>query len=268
MKRKISDLKLGFYVRQKLDENHALLFAELLEAGKKLPAIKITEDGTVVDGRHRIEAHEILRLPEIEVEVVSITDQAKLIATAYISNTGGSLPPTLEDTEQTIMMLLELGEKRASIARLLRLPASMARKHIGNVQSKMARKKLQTAASAVTEGGLTVGQSAQQHKVDLAKLKEFMSPKRAKKHGIPDIQRDITRTYQSVSAKNSRLCRSLLDKFEDGDVTKEQMESIFDHLDSAMSRANRVLSDNRKRFEALAGKNSSETSEASADKTT
>src|SRR6185295_7795657 len=98
------------------------------------PAIKITNDNIVVDGRHRIEAHELNNLADIRCEVIEAGDETALIVMAYKENVGGSLPPTPDDTEHTVMLLLEHGEAMKDIATLLRLPPGMARKYVTQVK--------------------------------------------------------------------------------------------------------------------------------------
>lgn len=248
----IKDLKFDLYVRQHLNQDHVLYLAGLIEGGKVLDPIMITEGMTVIDGRHRIEANLLLDHAEIDAEVYPFRDEVKIISEAYRSNIGGALPPTIADTEQTIMLLLERGEKQTSIAGHLKLPNSMIRKLVKNVQSKMARKKVQMAASAVTENGLTVTAAAEQFKVKLPQLKEFMSPTHGKKRGVPDLQRQVSSMFRSSSIKTSKFCVMLLDKFEDGDISREDLRSIFDQLQAANGKTARNISEYRARFDAKA----------------
>ena len=67
----LKDLKLNLFVRQALNQDHALFLGELLENGVNLPPIRITRKREVIDGRHRIEAYELNNRTEIEAEIVS-----------------------------------------------------------------------------------------------------------------------------------------------------------------------------------------------------
>lgn len=142
--------------------------------------IEVTDrDGVmnvVVEGRHRKEAYELNNVAEIKVKVLEFDDEAEMIAYAYKANTGGSLPPTPQDTEHTIMLLLEHGETMKRIGELLGLPAGMARKYISSVKSKTSRQKLMKAAAAVTDGGLTVAKAAEQYEVDADALRTSTKP--------------------------------------------------------------------------------------------
>lgn len=251
---KISDLKRNLFVRQRLDQDRAFALALMIENGVTLPPIKINPDMVVIDGRHRIEAYELNERKEIEAEILPITDEVELIAEAYRCNVGGALPPNTQDTEQTVEMLLERGGTIKSVAEILSLPANIARHYVNNVRSRMARKKMLEASLSVTEGGLTVAAAAEKHHVDADKLKEFLSGKKKKQHGVAEMQRNLTKTFRSVGAKNARLCKSLLDKFSDGDVTEKQVCEILDHLDELTRQTARNVTDWRNRFESLTSK--------------
>lgn len=247
----LADLKSNLFVREALNQDHALFLAELVEHGVQLPPIKITSEGAVIDGRHRIEAYELNNRTKIECEVVKVATETELIAMAYKANIGGSLPPTAQDTEHTIMLLLDRGETMKRIGELLGLPAGMARKYINSVRSKISRQKLMKAASAITNGGLTVAQAAEQYGVEPEKLKEILlGHKRKHQHGVSEIQRDITKTHKSLSQRNAALIRGLLDKYEDGDVTERQVREIFAHIEQLQKRANRSVRDWKKRFDS------------------
>jgi hypothetical protein len=257
---KLADLQMNLFVRKALNQDHALYLADLIENGVQLrDLIEVTDrDGVmniVVEGRHRKEAYELNNVAEVKVKVLEFDDEAEMIAYAYKANTGGSLPPTLQDTEHTIMMLLERGEAMKRIGELLGLPAGMARKYINSVKSKTSRQKLMKAASAITDGGLTVAKAAEQYEVDADALKQVLSGhKRKHKMGVAEVQRGLTKTYKSLSSKNAALIRSLLEKYEDGDVTERQVREIFAHIEQLQKRSTRAVSDWKKRFDAANGK--------------
>lgn len=248
---KIAGLKTNLFVREGLNEGHVLYLADLIDGGTELPPILITRDMEIVDGRQRKEAFELNKRTEIPATFVDVRDDIQLIAMAYQANVGGSLPPTQQDTEHTIQLLLRRGVPKKQIADLLGLPASMARKYVNDVQSKTARLQLQKAVTAVTEAGLTIAKAAETYGVDLDKLKEIISGRRRKhKAGVADIQRGLSSTHKSLSLKNAALVRSLLEKYEDGDVSEKQAREIFEHIEDLQKKASRTFADWRKRFEA------------------
>lgn len=248
---KIKELKMNLFVRKALNQDHAIYLGELLESGQQLPPIKINPEKIVIDGRHRIEAHELAGRDEIDAEVLDFHSEAELIAEAYKANVGGALPPTREDTEHTIMVLLEKEVPKRQIAEMLAIPPSMARKYVNEVQSKMKRATLQKAVDAVAHGGLNVPKAAEQYSVDEDALREVLSGTRRKnKKGLPDIKRELTRQFKSSGQKTAAVLRKLSDKLEDSDVTPKQVREILDHVDHLLKTAGRTLGDWRKRFEA------------------
>lgn len=250
----VVDLKANLFVRKELDQDHVLYLAELVEGGVEMNSkIKVTEDMTLIDGRHRKEAFELAKVTEIKVDVYKIDDETELIAEAYKANTGGSKPPTVADTEHTIMLLLDRGESMKRIGEMLVLPASMARKYAGEVKSRMNRAKLQRAAEAVTEGGLTVSKAAEQHNVDADKLKEVLSGhKRKHKSGVVEVQRQLTVIYRGLAQRNVAVLRKMTQKFEDGDVSKKQVEEIIRHIKSLLNKSSKTVTEWETRFLASA----------------
>lgn len=252
MKLAIKDIDFRLFVRKELDQDRILTLAELIESGVTLDPILVNRQNVGIDGRHRVAAHTLMDMSEIEVKVVDVTDEAEIIAMAYNSNTGGSLPPKQEDTEHTVMMLLSRGVTKKRIGEMLGLKAPLARRYIAEVESKAARKQIMKAAAAVTDGGLTLGKAAEQYQVDPEKLKEVLSGHRKKhKAGFPEMQRNVTWQFKSMSSKTAALFRKLFEKHEDGDVTPGQVLEIIEHVKSLQRKASRAVADWEKRFEAL-----------------
>lgn len=254
---KIADLDMNLFVRKTLNQNHALYLGELVQNGVKLPPILINPQKKVIDGRHRVEAYELNDLLEIEAEVVNITSDAELIAAAFKANVGGALPPNSQDIEHTIVVLLGLGEAQKHIVEMLGLPVEMTRGCIKNVQSRLMRQKLQQAADAVTEGGLTVPKAAEQFRVNPDRLKETLSGnrKKQKKEAMNEVQLHFTKRYRSLGSSNAASLRRLFDKFQDGDVSPQQVVAIFEKLDQLQKQSARSLADWRKRFDCANGSN-------------
>lgn len=252
----IKNLQTNLFVRKELDQDRVLYLAELLENGVVLDPIEITSERMVIDGRHRIEAYQLLNKRVIEAKIVEVADEIDLIAKAYKANVGGALPPSSQDTEHTVVLLLERGEPKNKIGKLLGLPMGMARRYINDVQSKLARAKLQRAAAAIIDGGLTLAKAAEQYDVEPDKLKEVISGHRRDQHkvGVVQIRGELTRTYKSLSSKNAALMRSIRDKYEDGDVTEKQVREILNHIKHLQKLASKAIVDWEKRLTSINGK--------------
>lgn len=256
----LKNLKVNLFVRKGLDQDHILYLAELMQNGvemrDKILVGRLNGVDHVADGRHRLEAYELNDITEAKAEIIEVADEVELISLAYKANDPqGSLRPSRADTEHTIMLLLEREVSQKRVADLLGLPSAIARRYVAEVKSRTSRAKLQRAASAITDGGLTLMKAAEQYEVDEGKLKELISGRRRKhKQGIAEFQRALTKAFRSISQKNAALLRSLLDKYEDADVTEKQVSGIFDHVEDLQKKSARAVADWRKRFNAMNGK--------------
>lgn len=254
-----SEIKENLFVRTQLNPDHVLYLAGLIENGVKLPPIKITREGVIIDGRHRFDAYNYITKPpaELECEVVEVEDEADMISKAYLANVGGSLPPTTNDTEHTIKLLLERNEPQKNIAALLGLPLSLAKKYVQNVSSKISRQKMQHAMAAVGEENMTIAQAAEKFGVDFEKLKNVVTGRRRKsKKGLADLQSEVTRIFKSKNSKTAAILKKLSEMFEDGDVTPKDVDEILEHIQNLNGRAGRIVEDWKNRFQLLKGNGS------------
>jgi hypothetical protein len=263
----ISAISKRLFVRVSLDDDRVLFFVELIEAGEELPPLQVTRDMVLIDGRHRLEAYEFCDKADVRVELVDVKDEAELIAMAYVANCGGALPPTTQDTEHTVTLLLDRGVTKKRIGEMLHLPPGLARKFITSVESKVARTSLLNAVSAVTNDGYTAPKAAEEFGVDLDKLKDALSGARKRhREGIGEVQRELTVTFKSSSAKVAAVLKNLFAQFDDGDVTVEQCLEVFGHLEKSRKAQVRVLSDWKARFDAKRGVTTESTQSDNGDK--
>jgi len=249
---RLAELQKNLFVREALDHDHVLYLAQLIENGVKLRPIQITADKVVVDGRHRIEAYYLNDIEEIDAEVVEVRDEISLIAKAYSANVDGSRPPSIADTEHTVLALLERKLPKKRIGEMLGLPANLARRYVDNVESKMNRAKLQRAVASIRDGGLNVPQAAAKYEVEERKVREYMSPSRRQKResAVETTQRKLSMNYKSMNLSHANLFRLLINKFDDGDLTINQMNTIFAHLERLQKTSLRTAGEWKKRFEA------------------
>ncbi|MCX6713113.1 MAG: hypothetical protein NTY66_02820 [Candidatus Vogelbacteria bacterium] len=247
----IAGLSKDFFVRVGLDDNRVLYLAELYEAGVDIDPILITADGRVVDGRHRIAAHEFLDRDTIEAVTTLVTDEAELIGMAYKANCGGALPPSTADTEHTVRRLLDLGKSPKHIAGQLGLPASVARKYISQIEAKQKRARTMRAVGAVTDGGLSIAKAAEAHGADPEDVRAVISGRKKKmpKNGLDGIKLRLTATYRSLGVGNAAVFRGLIEMFGDGDVSEKQALELFKQAERLMKQSSSRLTEWRKRFD-------------------
>ncbi|MBN2093879.1 MAG: ParB N-terminal domain-containing protein [Candidatus Zambryskibacteria bacterium] len=247
---KLADLNTNLFVREELDQDHVLYLAELIQNGVALPPIEITKDYDVVEGRHRIEAFELNSIKNVEAKILSFSSDSEMIGYAYKSNAGGHKPPTTADTEHTVALLIKNGETIKCIAEILGLPPSLTRKYVRTIKSKISRQKINSAVSAVTEGGLTAPKAAEKYGIEVEKLKETLSGKRKKQrtNGIAEIFTSLTTNYKSASQKNAAIFKKLRDQYDDGDVSKKQILEVIKRIKDLQKKHVRSLDHWEKRF--------------------
>lgn len=244
----LSQLKTNLFVRVRLDDDRILEFAEMLD---QLPPIQITKDFEVIDGRHRIEAHDLAGKTEIRAEIIEVKDRIDHIVRAYTANVGGAKPPTKEDHELTIRMLLEQKVSRKKIREILPLPATLSMQFVDNVQSRINRQKLRDAMNAISEDGLTLDEAAEKFGVDVKKLKEAISGRKGKEEPnfIEDTKRQLSNNFRSFNQKNAALLKQLWKLLDDGDITPKQAREILDLIKKLQNQsARRFITSWEERF--------------------
>jgi ParB-like chromosome segregation protein Spo0J len=259
---KLDELKETFFVRKSLDDDRVLYLAEQYENGVALPPIEVTEEThEIIDGRHRRAALSLLGRTETVCQVVSQASRAQLIVTAFIRNSGGSLPPTREDTEHTIELLLDQGVSGKQIAEALPLPPSLAKKYLTNVRSMVLARNKRRAVLAVTDGGLTIAEAADKFHVDAEVLREEIRGKRkeSKLINMAALKGGIQSRFKGASLRNMNIVRQMLDRYEDGVATEEQVLDILNTIDHSIQRMRRSHMDWFKRFEETRTKGSGAT---------
>lgn len=111
MKIKLNELRLdgGTQPRTNINQEVVGEYAEVLESGKELPAIKVYNDGIynwVADGFHRFFAHKKVNRLEIECEVVTGTLRDAVLYSVGANDDHG-LRRSNEDKRKAVMTLLD-----------------------------------------------------------------------------------------------------------------------------------------------------------------
>lgn len=246
-----TDLKLEFFVRKRLDDDYVIQLGELYEAGIVLPPITVVE-GTmeVVDGRHRLAAHDLLGRDMVPVKFISPASRAELLCEAFKANYGGPRPPSREDIEFTIAQLVAQGMGQAKIADALPFPKSLVRRYIANVTSTLARQRISAAASAVVDGELTVPKAAEKFNVDTEQLRNVLTGKKKKKIGIGEIKAGVTSRFRSTSLKNANAIKNMLDLYDDNKLSEKNVKLVLDHISQCIRQMTHSHSQWMERFTA------------------
>lgn len=270
----IASIETNLFVRRELNTDHAMYLAVLIDDAEStvvLPPILVIPEYEVVDGeidinpqpktynvvygRHRLWAEgQILEHKQIKCLVIvsGIKTEAELIALAYKENCGGSLPPTSADTEHTVEALLERKVPKSKIAEMLGLPGSLARKFINSIESRLEKARVRRAVNIIVQDSKTVAQAAETVGVNPDKVRQFIAgqKRKEKEDDKAQITRGVKAAWKEASNKNAGYLRSVFVKYDEGEVSKEFVFGLFRELDQLHKRAESILAQWKKRFEA------------------
>lgn len=255
----IDSLAIPFYVRKKLDQDHVLYLAELEENGVVLDPIQVTpskEEGyDILDGRHRIEAYKLLNRTTIRAKVQPpMRNIVEEISAAFKANLGGALPPSREDVEHTVSLLVAQNVSTKEIAQLLPIPPSLARKYVNMVSSRALRARMKQAMEAVTDGDLNIAEAAKKFEVDVNTLRKDLGGRKKKgQMRLSEIITTIRRQFRSLSQKNAQLLRKLHDELEDGETSPQVVDKALDTFKESVRQMQVSINGWRQRFEAAKG---------------
>ena len=246
-----NDLKTEFFVRKHLDDDYVIQLGELYEAGVEIPPITVVEKTMeVVDGRHRLAAHDLLNRDMVPVKFVPAATRMDLICEAFKANYGGPRPPTREDIEFTISQLVDGGMGQAKIAEALPFPKSLVRRYVANVISSKRRQKVSAAAQAVLDGGMTVVKAAEKFEIEPEDLKGVLSGKRKRNAGVGEYKAGITSRFRSTSLKNANVIKTSIDAYEDGKLSEKNVRTILDHVSACIRQMTHSHAQSVARFDA------------------
>ena len=252
----IDSLTIPFYVRKKLDQDHVMYLAELIEGGVIVDPIQVTaaDDGkfAILDGRHRIEAHKLLDRKHIQARVMPpMKNVVEEISAAFKANIGGALPPSREDVEHTVSLLCAQGVSTREIAHLLPIPPSLARKYVNMVSSRALRARMRQAMEAVTDGDLTIPESAKKFDIDTETLRKNLGGRKKKGQlRLSEAVNVIRRQFRSFSQRNAAMFKRLFDDYEDGEVSAELVDKTLDTFKKSIKQMSVSFDGWKQRFDA------------------
>ncbi len=104
----------------------------------------------------------------------------------------------------------------------------------------------------MTEGNLSISEAALRNDVDEKALKELLGARvKSKKEGVVDYMRAISASYKSVSGRNYKMIKRMIEKYQDGDATAKEVNRLLNHIGDLQKSGEKNLSEWRKRFEAI-----------------
>lgn len=228
----VSDLKVDFFVRRSLNDEHVLALAMIVEAGTDLTPITINEENQVIDGRHRLKAYELVGKKTISCEVKRDLSRGEQLMAALTANMGGSLPPSPQDIRLSIQSMLAAGVPVGTIRKGLPLPPSVSRRYCDDAQSHMKKARVLNAVEAVTDSEMSVAAAADKYGIDVEDLRAEIRGKKKKlvtdAYGLPRIKSEVANRYRSSSQHNAKTLKKLIDAVIDGDCSPKVVEGAIE----------------------------------------
>jgi ParB-like nuclease domain len=110
------------YPRSQVNPYQVHRLAEAIEAGEKLPPIILeAKTNRLVDGRHRMDAHERLKLASIEAKFKSYATPADIFADAVALNVTHGVPLSNYEVRSAVAKLEAMGFERDRIGTVVRM---------------------------------------------------------------------------------------------------------------------------------------------------
>lgn len=246
---KLKDIKTNFYVRRGINQDHVLMLAELYEsamlehkdsvtASQAIDLIRLTEEGEMVDGRHRKEAMELAQLTDIKVTIVPAMSPAALVVEATRANYGGALPPTREDMIFTVEQLLSKHGMTAKAVEdsMTMLPKSVVRKYINMANKRINEARLKLAISDITSGS-TLLQAARNHNLKPEAVQLALEGKKPKARvGAVQLAAVLTTYHKSYAVQIGRVINKAIDDYRDGEISEDALQGAINHFGHLLRR--------------------------------
>ncbi len=254
---KIADLHPLFYVRQKLDDDYVLTLASMIEGGVELEPIRITRDMGIIDGRHRIAAHDMNNLLTIKAVVEDVGDDfLALMARAVSYNVGGSLPQTRQDLELIMSQLIEKGVSYNKIVQTFSplFPKTMIRAAHAHASWGINQKKVQRAIALIVEKGANIDAASQVIGIDKKAIEEALMKRKerieARGNGqwLGEQKRTIGNQFTRFNKVNGRYISSIFKEYDSGEITLQDAENFFGYVGKLVSNVNHIWVDWEKRW--------------------
>lgn len=245
----IANITNRFDVRRKIEEDHVLYLAGLIEGKANLPPIKVITIGedqyAFIDGRHRAAAYALLGYDTIPASISKDSgDTAHYFGDALRSNWGGAKPPSRTDLEYTVSQMLDRGVSPIKIRESLNfVPASMLRLILTNSHSLLRKKRINKALDAVANGS-KLADAAKEFSVEPDALKEAVTGRKraASEQAIPlaSIKSYISITLRASNTGIAKKIERVIKDVDDGETPSstatQAIEAWEAHLKNTLNR--------------------------------
>ncbi len=250
----ISKLKKQIYVRDGLNEDHWLMLAGLIDGGVQLPPILITEDGAIIDGRHRVRAHEFLGLTTIEAIVVKESRTVELVGLAIKENIGGSLPINKKDLQHCMEIMLEKHLTQKQIFGELKqyLPVGLLKTAMQTAGWMVRTRKIRRALDLMAETPtLSVGDAARLVGVAEDTLQNAISKKKpVAVNVISTTKANLKRRFTNFNRSLGQDVKYMVLTWTEGDLSTENVDELMQFYNQQVNNVLMNCQDTLKRWVA------------------
>ncbi len=254
----LAEIKVSFFVRTCTNSDHVRYLQSLIESGAELPSLEIAEGSMdLIDGRHRLLAYSNLGYTEVMCNEKKYESRNEMILAALKANVGGSLPPSSKDISHVIECLLAEKVPRASIIRQISeqvgFPPKLVRRHIDDIQSLVAKRRLAEAVSAIASGDMNLNEAAVKYDVNVESLKAEISgkPKGESCSNIAAIKTRLSKKFETFNHSIGKIMANIRDSLRDGVISERDAEEIILHYTELLKGYQSKETQWKARFEKL-----------------
>lgn len=250
------DIRVEIYAREKLDEDRVLEFALLFEQPDymdRIPAIEITPDGSLIDGRQRLEGAKISGIQNgIRCKIKKVADKVNHIEEALKANFGGSVPPKKADIIMVIKDMIFAGASRNRAIEFMKslYPPSVATKYVDEARHGINRDKMRDAKRDVLDNGLTIPTSAAKYGLDPERLREELGGRKKKNVvNAGDFNKILSTHFRSHGQKVFNLTKKVREHYQDGDIKRESVLEVYKYILKYINQHQSRMMEEIQRFE-------------------
>lgn len=244
---KIADLIIDVFVREKTDPEYVFHLATLYEAGVEMDPIEITLSKHVIEGRHRIEAANLVGRTEINAIIGPDRQRKDMIADAMIANLGGKRAPTREDILIAIEAMLRSGASERWVRERIPFPAEVMKVYMADVKSRIQKKKIAEAKVLLTEG-LTIDQAADKVGIPMQTIQDALVTRPRKEVSLQQFKGSMVVRNRRAGQSNRQVFDAAMKAFLDGEATKDEVFEVIASVENHGRLSVKAAEDFRLRF--------------------
>ena len=243
----LTDIRLDFFCREKLDEQRVLHFMDLLDAGLELPPLEVVRNGSKYDlvaGHHTYAAFERLGVMHANCVILNCGSSEAYVRAVQSNANDQPLPMSPRDDAFALVEMLDRGCSKDQITRAFQhLPKTLFARRLKIAKDRIHRRKIREAASyAKRKSEEDLSEVAKKFKISLASLKLMMDSE--------DTIFGLTQLKGRMTEKGSLFKNVIRSGFQrlrvashEGQVTHSQLANVVNHVESILAEIKRCFKD-------------------------